>query len=124
MSLVDNLLQFAHAIGSEASKLLLSDVAATSVQSLVSQPGLWVRNSLIHAAAGFVVFFWKVYFPRARAPLDWAFNAYLLLQIVQLWSPGEFWALALDGVFDVLIVAAGWSVAWAWSMRAPKGGAL
>lgn len=125
MSLVDSLQNWAvglptglDVIAGELVRLLLSDAGFASVDMLVTQPGLWVRNALIHAAAGFVAFFWKHHWPRAAAWLDWVFNGYLALQVVQTFlTPGSFPILALDAVFDVAVVAVGYFAAWFIAMR-------
>lgn len=109
-------------IGHEISRLMMSDASAASVDLLVSKPGLWARNSLIHWAAGFVAYFGKVYFPKTILPLNLFFFAYVLLQIVQLWSPGALWLLIVDGLCDVLIVTCGYCMAWMIALRdLPRG---
>ena len=93
----------------EFSALLLSDVGSNGLDALVSQPGLWLRNTMIHAGFGFLAFFMSVYAPWATpSRLRWAFAGYVILQGVQLWSEGPFWMLVADGVFDIFVLLAGY----------------
>lgn len=107
----------------EVVKLAHSDAGATTIGELVSRPGLWVRNGLIHGAAGFVAFFWKFHCPGAVAWLHWAFNAYILLQIVQVFNtPGNVAVLVADGVLDVAVLLIGYLLAFFIAMRSVPHG--
>ncbi|MGH1579058.1 hypothetical protein [Planktotalea sp.] len=100
-------------LGSDLLGLGYSDVGAVGVEQLTSQLGLWVRNSIIHLWGGYVGFHQWFYHPTWQAALRMLFIAYCLLQVAQLWTPGDFVWIALDSVWDVGAVAIG--ICWAWS---------
>lgn len=93
--------------------LTYSDVGVVGIEKLTSQFGLWVRNSIIHLWVGYVGFHQWFYHPSARAVFSALFNGYCLLQVAQLWTPGDFLWIALDSVWDVAAVVIG--INWAWS---------
>ncbi|PYG29984.1 hypothetical protein [Pelagimonas varians] len=93
--------------------LMYSDFGAVGVEELTSQFGLWVRNSIIHLWAGYVGFHQWFYHPDLRGTLQAVLIAYCLLQVVQLWTPGDFTLVALDSAWDIVAVAIG--ISWAWS---------
>lgn len=98
---------------SDVFGLLYSDAGAVAVENLTSQIGLWVRNSLIHLGAGYLGFHQWHYHPTFQATFQFLFIAYALLQVVQLWTPGNMAYVALDSVWDLAAVAVG--ICWAWA---------
>ncbi len=102
---------------SDVFSLIYSDFGAVGVEQLTSQFGLWVRNSLIHLWAGYVGYHQWHYHPVLQAVMLSIFIAYCLLQVVQLWTPGDFTLVALDSAWDIVSVAIGITWAWADAMR-------
>ena len=101
----------------EFAMLLNSDLSAAGVDQLTSRFGLWVRNTMIHWGMGFVAFFAGTYFPEARGALAAMIACYILLQIVQMFSPGHIGNLLADGVFDVFVLGLGYAMAFTLAMR-------
>lgn len=102
----------------EIARLLQSDVGGASVDQLTSPFGLWVRNTLIHAGAGFGVYFLHMYVAAVTAVHVWCvYGAYIGLQLVQVFTAQRPIAAIGDGLLDIVVAFAGFALAWAVATR-------
>ncbi|PIE10033.1 MAG: hypothetical protein CSA72_10490 [Rhodobacterales bacterium] len=109
------------AITEQLWMLMQSDAGGAPVEDLTTGTGLWVRNGLVHFAAGFIFFFVEVHCPKVSpAHVRGAFIFYCLLQVVQVgtaYAPG---AALIDGLVDMALPLLGWALALTMVARGVK----
>lgn len=91
---------------------LYSDLSTAAIDQLVTRFGLFARNSLIHFGAGFGWRLVTLFRPDWGVWGAWAFVAYLLLQGVQMASPGPWALLLIDGLWDAVLPVVGFFAGW------------
>lgn len=104
-------------LANEFEVLMRSDMAAGGLDQITTRFQVWASNTLVHASAGFAGYFAGTYFPEAARWLWYALAAYMVLQVVHLFTGRPFTLLLFDSLFDVLAVLAGLFAAQALSMR-------
>lgn len=97
----------------ELTRLLHSDMGGATVTQLATPFDLWIRNNLIHWAAGFVAYFLSVYYAAIRSHhLALSFAAYVLLQAIQVATATNTAPALIDGLIDALLPLIGFVFAW------------
>jgi len=104
-------------LADEFFMLLKSDMSSAAIDQLVTRPGLWIRNTLVHFAMGYVGCHVWLQSRKSRRVLLCFVAGYCALQIIQLFSPGRLSVLVLDGFFDVFVLNAGWAAAFVVAMK-------
>ncbi|TRD16943.1 hypothetical protein [Palleronia caenipelagi] len=99
--------------GSDFTWVLYSDVSDVAADVLVSRGRLWVLNTLLHFAGGFIGMILSFGFPALVRPMLVLLGGYVVLQGVQLvYSPGDIWKLVSDSFVDLLAPLFGMASAW------------
>lgn len=104
-------------LANEFATLLYSDVSTAAIDQLVTKTGLWVRNTLLHFLGPFALTQLWFHFWATRRVLRALLWFVVGLQVLQLWSPGALLWLAIDGAFDIAVIAGGITAAWWLAMR-------
>ncbi len=107
----------------EIQMLFVSDVSGADVSDLTSNFGLFVRNTLVHFAIGFVGYvFWSTHGEWVRRFFTIGFWSYIGAQYLQ-WLNSRSWPVFFDGFFDVFVLFFGALVALYVTAKDAKGAA-
>lgn len=109
-------------LGQQLWMLAQSDVGGAPVEDLTTLTGLWVRNGIIHALAGVMFLLFDFARPRFRAVVGLPLAvAYVVLQVVQVFTAARPGLAIADGLLDVALPVAGYALALWLLSRATEG---